>query len=110
MSSPLLAILLRSRPILRGALQQQGIPSETATPLRHVRQAAAVPQLLPQKTRIFKVEDYGAVGDGVTDDGIAVANAVLAAAKDSSEEKIVQFKAGRLIVLPLLRPATVSSG
>ena len=47
-----------------------------------------------QKTRIFKVEDYGAVGDGVTDDGIAVANAVLAAAKDSSEEKIVQFKAG----------------
>lgn len=47
-----------------------------------------------QKTKIFKVEDFGAAGDGVTDDGVAVANAVLAAAKDPSEEKIVQFKAG----------------
>ena len=47
-----------------------------------------------QATKVFKVEDYGAKGDGKTDDGMAVANAVLAAAKDGSKEKIVQFKAG----------------
>lgn len=63
-----------------------------------------------QATKVFKVEDYGAKGDGKTDDGMAVANAVLAAAKDGSKEKIVQFKAAPPTGWPPPPPATASSG
>lgn len=48
-----------------------------------------------QATKVFKVEDYGAKGDGKTDDGMAVANAVLAAAKDGSKEKNRPVQGGR---------------
>lgn len=46
-------------------------------------------------TKIFKVESYGAKGDGKTNDGPAIANAVKAAAADSSANKIVQFQANK---------------
>lgn len=47
------------------------------------------------KTKIFKVESYGAKGDGKTNDGEAISKAVAAAAADSSAKKIVQFQANK---------------
>ena|GEM_PF-985092 len=45
------------------------------------------------KTKTFRVEDFGAKGDGVHDDGPAISKAIIEAGKDKSAEKIVQFKA-----------------
>ena len=42
--------------------------------------------------KLFYVEDYGAVGDGVTDDGIAISSAVAAATADPSLHKKVCLK------------------
>lgn len=58
---------------------------------------------LPNATKIFKVEDYGARGDGKTDDGPAIAKAVQAACRDDSAQKVVQFKSNttyRVISVP----------
>ncbi len=42
--------------------------------------------------KYFRVDDFGAVGDGITDDSAAVAAAVNAAAADPSESKAVIFR------------------
>ena len=44
-------------------------------------------------TRVFKVESYGAKGDGKTNDGPAIAKAVEAACRDGSAHKVVELKA-----------------
>ncbi|MDD4699295.1 MAG: hypothetical protein PHV07_03430 [Oscillospiraceae bacterium] len=42
--------------------------------------------------KIFRVEDFGAVGDGVTDDGKAIATAIRQAVNYDSDKKIVAFQ------------------
>ncbi|MDD4699296.1 MAG: hypothetical protein PHV07_03435 [Oscillospiraceae bacterium] len=52
-------------------------------------------QTTTKGTKVFKVEDYGAVGDGSTNDGTAISKAIVAACADTSENKIVQFAANK---------------
>lgn len=44
-------------------------------------------------TKVFRVEDYGARGDGTTNDGPAIAKAVQAACSDGSAQKVIELKA-----------------
>jgi len=74
-----------------GTTENNGQPDATSTTSQHTVPTVSVTP--PAKERVFKVEDYGAKGDGVTDDGPAIAEAVKAACNDNSVSKIVQFKA-----------------
>ena len=50
---------------------------------------------MPKNAVIFRVEDYGAKGDGKTDDGPAVSRTVEAAMNSTAADKVVLFQSGR---------------
>ncbi|MBP3392708.1 MAG: hypothetical protein J6L76_07985 [Clostridia bacterium] len=71
----------------------------SCTGARKVPEASVSPSLQPTETpdltKVFCVENYGAKGDGTTNDGKAISKAIAAAVADAAPKKIVQFQAGK---------------